>query len=66
MSKLGDDLIKSLKEAVDHAKGEGPGIEHAPGSPSGLEADDGEAGTGHAADDAEPGKTALIGFRESE
>ena len=32
MSKLGDDLIQSLKEAVAHAKGEGPGTEHSPGS----------------------------------
>ena len=30
MTKLGDDLIQSLKEAVAHAKGEGPGTEHAP------------------------------------
>ena len=66
MSKLGDDLIQSLKEAVDHAKGEGPGIKHAPGSPSGSEADDGEAETTRASDDAEPGKAALIGSRESE
>ena len=66
MSKLSDDLIQSLKEAMAHAKGNGRGIEHAPGSPRGLEADDGEAETGHATDDAEPGKTALIGFRESE
>ena len=33
MSKFGDDLIRSLKEAVDHAKGEGPGTEHIPVSP---------------------------------
>ena len=52
MSKLGDDLIESLKEAVAHAKGAGPGIEHAPGSPSRLEADDGEAEISHATDDA--------------
>lgn len=30
MNKLGDDLIQSLKEAVIHAKGEGPGTEHPP------------------------------------
>lgn len=39
MSKLGDDLIKSLKEAVVHAKGEGPGTEHSPGSPTDPETD---------------------------
>lgn len=33
MTKLGDDLIQSLKEAVAHAKGEGPGTEHAPERP---------------------------------
>ena len=30
MSKLSDDLIQSLKEAVAHAKGDGPGTEHTP------------------------------------
>ena len=30
MSKLGDDLIQSLKEALAHARGDGPGTEHAP------------------------------------
>jgi hypothetical protein len=30
MSKLGDDLIRSLKEAVARAKGDGLGTEHAP------------------------------------
>ena len=33
MSKLGDDLNQSLKEAVAHAKGEGPSREHAPANP---------------------------------
>ena len=33
MSTFGDDLIQSLKEAVAHAKGEGPGIVHEPVSP---------------------------------
>ena len=32
MSKLGDDLIQSLKEAVAHAKGDGPGTGHTLGS----------------------------------
>ena len=66
MSKLGEDLIQSLKEAVAHAKGNGPSTEHVPGSPSGPEGDDGEAETTRATDDAEPGKTAMIGFRESD
>ena len=33
MSRLGDDLIRSLKEAVDHAKSEGSGTAHAPRNP---------------------------------
>lgn len=33
MSTFGDDLIQSLKEAVAHAKGDGPGIAHEPVSP---------------------------------
>ena len=33
MSTFGDDLVRSLKEAVAHAKGKGPGIVHAPMSP---------------------------------
>lgn len=33
MSRLGDDLIRSLKEALAHAKGEGPGIVHKPVRP---------------------------------
>ena len=33
MSTYGDDLIQSLKEAVAHARGEGPGIVHEPVSP---------------------------------
>ena len=33
MTKLGDDLIRSLKEAVAHAKGEGPATVHAVLSP---------------------------------
>ena len=28
MSKFGDDLIQSLKEALAHARGDGPGSEH--------------------------------------
>jgi putative transcriptional regulator len=34
MSKFGDDLIKSLSEALAHAKGEGRAIVHAPLDPS--------------------------------
>ncbi len=30
MSDFGDDLIRSLNEALAHAKGEGPAIVHAP------------------------------------
>ena len=33
MSKLGDELIQSLKEALAHAQGDGPGVVHAPESP---------------------------------
>lgn len=33
MSTFGDDLNQSLKEAVAHAKGEGPGVVHVPVSP---------------------------------
>ncbi len=33
MSTFGEDLIQSLNEALDHAKGEGPAIVHAPVSP---------------------------------
>jgi len=33
MSTFGEDLIQSLNEALDHAKGEGPAIVHAPISP---------------------------------
>ena len=33
MSKLSDDLIQSLKEAVAHAKRDGPGTEHVPKNP---------------------------------
>ena len=33
MSTFGEDLIKSLDEALAHAKGEGPAIVHAPVSP---------------------------------
>ena len=34
MSKFGDDLIKSLSEALTHAKGNGRAIVHAPLDPS--------------------------------
>ncbi|MXZ61817.1 MAG: helix-turn-helix domain-containing protein [Acidobacteria bacterium] len=33
MSTFGDDLIRSLGEAVAHARGEGPAIVHAPVTP---------------------------------
>ena len=33
MSTLGNDLIRSLNEALAHAKGEGPAIVHAPVTP---------------------------------
>ena len=40
MSKLGDELIQSLKEALAHAQGDGPGVVHAPESPHSPDADD--------------------------
>ena len=33
MSTFGDDLIRSLNEALTHAKGDGPGVVHAPVTP---------------------------------
>ena len=33
MSTFGDDLIRSLHEALAHAKGEGPAVVHAPVTP---------------------------------
>ena len=33
MSTFGDDLIRSLNEALAHAKGKGPAIVHAPVTP---------------------------------
>ncbi len=33
MSTFGDDLIRSLNEALAHAKGEGPAIVHTPVAP---------------------------------
>ena len=33
MTTFGDDLIRSLNEALAHAKGEGPAIVHAPVTP---------------------------------
>ena len=33
MSTFGEDLVRSLEEAVSHAKGEGPAIVHAPVAP---------------------------------
>ena len=36
MSTLSDDLIRSLKEALAHAKGNGPGKVHGPETPQGL------------------------------
>ena len=33
MSTFGDDLIRSLSEAVAHAKGEGPAVVHTPVAP---------------------------------
>ena len=52
MSKLGNDLIQSMNEAVAHAKGDGPATEHAPRSPRGPETGDGEAETTRATNDA--------------
>ena len=33
MSTFGDDLIRSLNEALAHAKGDGPAVVHAPVTP---------------------------------
>ena len=33
MSTFGDDLIRSLNEALAHAKGEGPAVAHTPVAP---------------------------------
>lgn len=49
MSKFGDDLIQSLKEALSHARGDGPGTEHIPESMRGPDAGDAHA---DAADEA--------------
>ena len=43
MSKLGDELIQSLKEALAHAQDDGPGVVHAPESPHGPDAGDAQA-----------------------
>ena len=37
MSMLGDDLTRSLKEAVVHATEDGPGRAHSPGSTRSVE-----------------------------
>ena len=52
MSELGDDLIQSLKEAVAHAKGEGPGTEHAPERPRSPKADEPQARPNGTVDEA--------------
>ena len=43
MSKFGDDMIRSLKEAVAHAEGNGPGAKHAPERPRGSETHESQA-----------------------
>ena len=55
MSKLGDELIQSLKEALAHAQGDGPGVVHAPESPHahGPAAGDTQAEAGSATDEAD-------------
>ena len=53
MSKLGDELIQSLKEALAHAQGDGPGVVHAPESPHGPAADDAQGEAGSATDEAD-------------
>jgi len=50
MSKFGDDLIQSLKEALAHARGDGSGTEHIPESLHGPDAGDTQA---DAADEAD-------------
>lgn len=44
MSKLGSDLIQSLKEAVAHAKGDGTGTEHSPGKSRNADCNDAKSG----------------------
>ena len=34
MSEFGEDLVRSLKEALDHAKGKGPALVHTQKVPS--------------------------------
>ena len=53
MSKLGDELIQSLKEALAHAQDDGPGVVHAPESPHGPAAGDIQAEAGSATDEAD-------------
>ena len=53
MSKLGDELIQSLKEALAHAQGDGPGVVHAPESSHGPAAGDTQAEAGSATDEAD-------------
>ena len=53
MSKLGDELIQSLKEALAHAQDDGPGVVHAPESPHGPAAGDTQAEAGSATDEAD-------------
>ena len=53
MSRLGGDLIRSLKEALAHAKGDGPGTVHPPASPRGLDTGDTPARADDATDEAD-------------
>ena len=48
MSKFSDDLIQSLKEALAHAKGGGPGVVHAPTGLPIREANDAQANADNA------------------
>ena len=52
MSKFGDDLIQSLKEAVAHAEGKGSGIEQVPTKRRGPHVDVTQAETDDAIGDA--------------
>lgn len=53
MSKLGDDLIQSLKGALAHARDDGPGTEHSPQSPHGSDADDSQGAADSDTDEAD-------------
>ena len=52
MSKFGDDLIQSLKEALAHAGDNGPGTEHVPESLRSLKEVDAQTEANSATNDS--------------